>query len=582
MAPPGALFSPLPDLTLLALTTPASSTSAPQFAQPAPDSATSAAALAAVDVGDDDSFVPPKPGAVQVKYGDDESEEDDCAVEAEEKLRDLDEWASRGSGGGANLTARLRPRNNANARHAATATDRMDRAEDRRREHIARDKLDRATVEQVLDPRTRMILFRLLSRGRLVSLDGCVSTGKEANVYYATAPQFGMESEDAMSATASAAGSAESGSRLVDVAVKVFKTSILSFKDRERYVAGEFRFRQGYNRSSNRKMVQQWCEKEYRNLLRLREAGVPAPAALIVKPPVLVMTFFGRDGWPSPRLKDAPIGPERITAAYSRVCVLMRRMYRRAKLVHGDLSEYNILYHKGEVVFIDVSQSVEDDHPMALDFLRRDCLNINEFFERAGVSVVLGLRELFDYVTLDFGSDEKDFAADDAVCEEQLAAAIAVALARGDEEATQIAQDDVVFNQSFIPRTLLDVAMPKDLSGNIDAAVIAKLVAIEVETEGTGCLAVPGAEEGCDAVHSGPERSNDGSDSLDTDPGGCKGVCDEKYDSSSDEDHVTKEDRKKNKKTVRAAKKEKRETKTPKHVKKRKDVLAKRRRHVKT
>ena len=53
-----------------------------------------------------------------------------------------------------------------------------------------------------------------------------------------------------------------------DLAVKVYKTSILSFKDRDRYVSGEFRFRRGYNKHNPRKMVQVWAEKETRNLMR--------------------------------------------------------------------------------------------------------------------------------------------------------------------------------------------------------------------------------------------------------------------------------------------------------------------------
>ena len=50
-----------------------------------------------------------------------------------------------------------------------------------------RDKSDRATAEQVMDPRTRMILFKLLSRQIIGEVNGCISTGKEANVYHATA-----------------------------------------------------------------------------------------------------------------------------------------------------------------------------------------------------------------------------------------------------------------------------------------------------------------------------------------------------------------------------------------------------------
>ena len=80
-------------------------------------------------------------------------------------------------------------------------------------------------------------------------------------------------------------------------------------------------------------------------------------------------------------------------------CVrMMRLMFQEAKLVHADLSEFNMLYHEGKVYFIDVSQSVEMDHPNALEFLRKDCNNVNEFFRRKNVAV-LTLKGLFDFVT---------------------------------------------------------------------------------------------------------------------------------------------------------------------------------------
>lgn len=81
-----------------------------------------------------------------------------------------------------------------------------------------KDKKDRATTEQVLDPRTRVILVKLLNNGIINEINGCISTGKEANVYHAVGPN---EKE---------------------FAIKIYKTSILVFKDRERYVAGEFRY----------------------------------------------------------------------------------------------------------------------------------------------------------------------------------------------------------------------------------------------------------------------------------------------------------------------------------------------------
>lgn len=47
------------------------------------------------------------------------------------------------------------------------------------RHHVIKDKSDRATNEQVLDPRTRLVLFKMLNRGLLEKVEGCVSTGKE-------------------------------------------------------------------------------------------------------------------------------------------------------------------------------------------------------------------------------------------------------------------------------------------------------------------------------------------------------------------------------------------------------------------
>mmetsp|Transcript_11101 Transcript_11101/g.28673 ORF Transcript_11101/g.28673 Transcript_11101/m.28673 type:complete len:245 (+) Transcript_11101:10-744(+) len=131
---------------------------------------------------------------------------------------------------------------------AGNSLSRTERKLDQAKHHgLTRD--ERATTDQVLDPRTRMILFKMMNTGSIESINGCVSTGKEANVYHA----FGPECE---------------------LAVKVYKTSILIFKDRDRYVSGEFRFRHGYCKSNPRKMVKMWAEKEMRNYRRLHLAKV--------------------------------------------------------------------------------------------------------------------------------------------------------------------------------------------------------------------------------------------------------------------------------------------------------------------
>lgn len=610
-------------------------------------------------------------------------------------LDDIGGWIADTTPAGVDLTKKL-DRALGNAHHlslerttaiANAALSSQQRVEDRRREKQARDKLDRATVEQVLDPKTRMILFKLLSRNRLRTLEGCVSTGKEANVYFATAASD-------PSALADSSGSLPPMPGLLPhefspdaaVAVKVFKTSILQFKDRERYVSGEFRFRRtGYQRGSNRKMVQQWAEKEFRNQVRLQEAGIPAPLPLLLKPPVLIMSFFGKDGWPAPRLKDATLSPSRLRKVYFRVCMIMRRMFRVARLVHGDLSEYNMLYWKGEVIVIDVSQSVEDDHPMALDFLRRDCANVNEFFRRNGLNSVLSVRELFDFVT---GQHIGELREEE---ENALGYLIQSAANRDSQSMLLFKRDDEVFMKSYIPRTLQEVELREDqFRGkeyeNVESRLFSKLTGLTLtqrrdhssgkstskslvrknrskhaETEGNGngstfswnsheddapqisaaCLDTPCDEpatllipsnsdksgihisspctsngssrpngDDCDrktaVLHSstceGREITADDSNVCDTSQS-TSGVVPEDEDdtfpideidestSSSDEwirperreapDALMGLSKKEWKKRVKAENRERREHKVPKHVKKRRETLAKRRRHQK-
>ena len=73
----------------------------------------------------------------------------------------------------------LTKRVNQSVRHIVAKGD-----EDRVRR---KDKADRATVEQVIDPRTRMILFKLLKNDYIQEIYGTISTGKEANVYHSVA-----------------------------------------------------------------------------------------------------------------------------------------------------------------------------------------------------------------------------------------------------------------------------------------------------------------------------------------------------------------------------------------------------------
>jgi RIO kinase 1 len=143
--------------------------------------------------------------------------------------------------------------------------------------------------------------------------------------------------------------------------------------------------------------------------------------------------------------------------------LIIRKMYHDCKLVHADLSEYNILYHQQQLWIIDVSQSVEHDHPAAFEFLRNDLKNVGDFFGSYGVRC-LSLRRAFDFVTsIDIETDsgtntlkrwlETPDTAETAEDNKPFAL---------EEEAhAHKATEDSVFLKSFIPRNLGEVLNPE-------------------------------------------------------------------------------------------------------------------------
>lgn len=433
------------------------------------------------------------------------------------------------------------------------------RALDHKRVRV-KDKHDRATVEQVLDPRTRMILFKLLSKNVVSEINGCISTGKEANVYHATSP-YG------------------------DRAIKIYKTSILTFKDRDRYVTGEFRFRHGYCRGNPRKMVATWAEKEMRNLLRLRNAGLPCPEAVILRGHVLVMEFLGSDGWPSPILKEAKIdNHDKLAELHFNIMLIMRRMYKHCKLVHADLSEYNLIYHNEQAYIIDVSQSVEHDHPHALEFLRKDCENIIEYFRRNGQNVLF-VKELFSFITDPTIQDEE---ADEKL--NQLLENSAKNSKESNEECDQDKIEDEFFKKVFIAKRLDEVAKFEDDTEQAKKSTKPEVfypivTGLKDDLSGAKCVAnniilktgSSNESENEDDDSSSSSRDNNDESSSSSENGlDQNGQNFTKKNSSSirdrDESPGTKKARKL---AVKEGQREKRKTKTPKHVKKRREKLAK-------
>ncbi|GLD73143.1 serine/threonine-protein kinase RIO1 isoform X1, partial [Lates japonicus] len=300
-----------------------------------------------------------------------------------------------------------------------------------------KDKSDRATVEQVLDPRTRMILFKMLSRGVISEINGCISTGKEANV--SRQRQQGRQKPSRSTRPQSVTTGEE---EFRSVTTEEFR-SVTTEEE-------EFRFRHGYCKGNPRKMVRTWAEKEMRNLIRLQTAGIPSPEPLLLRSHVLLMSFIGKDNMPAPLLKNASLSESKARELYLQVLQNMRKMFQDARLVHADLSEFNMLYHNGDAYIIDVSQSVEHDHPHALEFLRKDCSNVNEFFVKHGVAVMT-VRELFDFIT--------DPSITCHNIDQYLEKAMVIAAERTSEQRSdQDRVDEEVFKKAYIPRTLTEVS----------------------------------------------------------------------------------------------------------------------------
>jgi RIO kinase 1 len=242
--------------------------------------------------------------------------------------------------------------------YADTEADRVARERDREFDEFRKriTDADQFKVEaSVFDDATYGALYKLVQDGHVDAFGGPVSTGKEANVYNALAGE-------------------------TEVAVKIYRINASEFKDMREYLRGDPRLEQLAR--DKKAVVTAWVKREYANLRRARTAGVRAPEPAAVERNVLVMEFLGTDGERARRLGEVHI--ENPETAYEVVREYVRRLYD-AGLVHGDLSEYNIVVHDSQIYFIDLGQSVTVHHPNSDSFLERDCENVSNFFARQGV-----------------------------------------------------------------------------------------------------------------------------------------------------------------------------------------------------
>ena len=182
------------------------------------------------------------------------------------------------------------------------------------------------TYKNVFDKFTEENIIKLTGQGHIDQLLSPVALGKEANIFTA------KKGEDT-------------------VIVKIYRTMNCNFNKMHEYLAHDDRYLDIKN--NKRQIIFAWVQREAANLFLAREhINVPSPYTFMSN--IIVMDMITVDGEPAPMLKDKP---PKDPAVFYADCVRQLKKLRKAGLVHGDISAFNILNKENVPVFIDFSQA---------------------------------------------------------------------------------------------------------------------------------------------------------------------------------------------------------------------------------
>ena len=182
--------------------------------------------------------------------------------------------------------------------------------------------------------------------------------GKEANVFLCDREGAGDES----------------------IVLKIYRLETCDFNRMYDYIKSDARFTR--IKKSKRHIIFTWVQREYRNLLKAREAGVSVPTPMTFLYNILVLEFIGNEDYLAPMLKDKK--PKNPKDFFNKIIYNMRKLYK-AGLVHADLSGFNILNYNDIPIFIDFSQTTSLEDSRAQEYLERDIRNICIFFRKIGL-----------------------------------------------------------------------------------------------------------------------------------------------------------------------------------------------------
>jgi len=226
---------------------------------------------------------------------------------------------------------------------------------ERENRYLRKDSDQRKVMEEVFDRATLIAIEELIARKDLDDLNGIVSAGKEARVYYGVDRAGGP------------------------VAVKIYLVSSSDFRKRLGYIAGDRRF--GRLPSGSRDTIYLWTRKEFKNLQLASGAGVRVPSPIAFHKNVIIMEYIGVPPTPAPTFAETEVSEEDYDWTFKTIIALKSK----AKLIHADLSEFNVFKAGDENVLFDMGSAVLVSHPQAEEYLRRDVANMVRFFRKRGI-----------------------------------------------------------------------------------------------------------------------------------------------------------------------------------------------------
>jgi len=128
-----------------------------------------------------------------------------------------------------------------------------------------------------------------------------------------------------------------------------------------------------------------WLDHEHTTLQKLFSAGVDVPRPVALGHNTILMEFAGSEFQAAPSLHETTLPDGEARDLFERILENIRRMLS-SRIIHGDLSSYNILYWEKKPYLIDFPQAVDPlSNPEAYAIFARDVLRVCQYFARYGL-----------------------------------------------------------------------------------------------------------------------------------------------------------------------------------------------------